>query len=86
MGNIFVVATSQLGPVALATQSVLLVSSSTTYQAPYAVSVATSVRYDYLLTPCAKFGFDTDIEQGLATSSALVNRRRRSFPATYPYA
>lgn len=35
---------SLLGPVALATQSVLLVSSSTTFQAPFALSVATSVR------------------------------------------
>ena len=34
----------RLGPVALATQSVLLVSGSTTYQAPFALSVATSVR------------------------------------------
>lgn len=36
---------SLLGPVALATQSVLLVSASTTFQAPFALSVATSVRY-----------------------------------------
>jgi MATE family multidrug resistance protein len=35
---------SLLGPVALATQSVLLVSSSVTFQAPFALSVATSVR------------------------------------------
>ena len=35
----------RLGPTALATQSVLLVSSSTTYQAPFALSVASSVRY-----------------------------------------
>ncbi|KAF5361082.1 hypothetical protein D9756_004872 [Leucocoprinus leucothites] len=40
---------SLLGPVALATQSVLLVSSSTTFQAPYALSVATSVRIGNLL-------------------------------------
>ncbi|KAH7882452.1 mate-domain-containing protein [Phlebopus sp. FC_14] len=37
-------AASQLGPVALATQSVLLLSASCTYQAPFALSVATSVR------------------------------------------
>ncbi|EJD39135.1 multidrug/Oligosaccharidyl-lipid/Polysaccharide flippase [Auricularia subglabra TFB-10046 SS5] len=42
-------AASQLGPVALATQSILLVSASTTYQAPYAVSVAASVRVGNLL-------------------------------------
>lgn len=35
----------RLGPVSLATQSVLLVSASTTYQAPFALSVAASVRY-----------------------------------------
>ncbi|KAF9441560.1 MATE efflux family protein [Macrolepiota fuliginosa MF-IS2] len=40
---------SLLGPVALATQSVLLVSASTTFQAPYALSVATSVRIGNLL-------------------------------------
>ncbi|RDX46702.1 MATE efflux family protein [Polyporus arcularius HHB13444] len=42
-------AASQLGPTALATQSVLLVSASTTYQAPFALSVATSVRVGNLL-------------------------------------
>lgn len=38
-------AASLLGPTVLATQSVLLVSASTTFQAPFALSVATSVRY-----------------------------------------
>ncbi|KAF8870967.1 MATE efflux family protein [Gymnopilus junonius] len=42
-------AASLLGPVALATQSVLLVSASTTYQAPFALSVATAVRIGNLL-------------------------------------
>ncbi|KAH9922447.1 mate-domain-containing protein [Amylocystis lapponica] len=42
-------AASLLGPVALATQSVLLVSASTTYQAPFALSIATSVRIGNLL-------------------------------------
>jgi len=84
-GNTPAVATSQLGPVALATQSVLLVSSSTTYQAPYAVSVATSVRYANLLTPYADFWVNADTYQGLATSLVVVNRRRRSFPAMYHY-
>lgn len=37
---------SLLGPVALATQSVLLVSTSTTFQIPFALSVATSVRFE----------------------------------------
>ncbi|KAK2459611.1 hypothetical protein APHAL10511_008366 [Amanita phalloides] len=40
---------SLLGPVALATQSVLLVSASTTFQAPYAVGIAASVRIGNLL-------------------------------------
>ncbi|KAI0064869.1 MATE efflux family protein [Artomyces pyxidatus] len=42
-------AASLLGPVSLATQSVLLVSASTTFQAPFALSVATSVRIGNLL-------------------------------------
>ncbi|ELU44319.1 multidrug/Oligosaccharidyl-lipid/Polysaccharide flippase [Rhizoctonia solani AG-1 IA] len=39
----------RLGPVALAAQSVLLVSSSTSYQAPFALGVATTVRIGNLL-------------------------------------
>ncbi|CAL1709268.1 unnamed protein product [Somion occarium] len=42
-------AASLLGPVALAGQSVLLVSASSTFQAPFALSVATSVRIGNLL-------------------------------------
>ncbi|KAK7046858.1 RNA helicase, partial [Favolaschia claudopus] len=42
-------AASLMGPVALATQSILLSSASTTYQAPFALSVATSVRIGNLL-------------------------------------
>jgi len=42
-------AASLLGPTALATQSVLLVSASTTYQAPFALSVAVAVRIGNLL-------------------------------------
>ncbi|KAG1744263.1 MATE efflux family protein [Suillus lakei] len=42
-------AASLLGPAALATQSVLLISSSCTYQAPFALSLATSVRIGNLL-------------------------------------
>jgi MATE family multidrug resistance protein len=42
-------AASLLGPAALATQSVLLVSSSCTFQAPFALSLAVSVRIGNLL-------------------------------------
>jgi len=42
-------AASLLGPVALASQSVLLVSASTTFQAPFALGVASSVRIGNLL-------------------------------------
>jgi MATE family multidrug resistance protein len=38
-----------MGPVVLATQSVLLVSASTTFQAPYALSIAAAVRVGNLL-------------------------------------
>ncbi|KAH9477940.1 putative transporter C4B3.13 [Psilocybe cubensis] len=59
-------AASLLGPVALATQSVLLVSSSTTFQAPFAVSVATAVRIGNLLGECkAK-------RAGVAAKTAMV--------------
>ena len=37
------------GPVVLASQSVLLVSTSTTFQAPYALSMAAAVRVGNLL-------------------------------------
>ncbi|KIK59159.1 hypothetical protein GYMLUDRAFT_74691 [Collybiopsis luxurians FD-317 M1] len=42
-------AASLLGPTALASQSVLLVSCSTSYQVPFALGVATSVRIGQLL-------------------------------------
>ncbi|KAJ3892408.1 MOP flippase [Lentinula edodes] len=42
-------AASLLGPTALAAQSVLLVSCSTTYQVPFSLGVATSVRIGQLL-------------------------------------
>ncbi|KAF5362798.1 hypothetical protein D9757_011004 [Collybiopsis confluens] len=42
-------ASSLLGPTALASQSVLLVSCSTSYQVPFALGVATSVRIGQLL-------------------------------------
>ncbi|KAF8442401.1 mate-domain-containing protein [Boletus edulis BED1] len=42
-------AASRLGPVALASQFVLLISQATTYQAPFALGIATSVRIGNLL-------------------------------------
>ncbi|KAJ3573738.1 hypothetical protein NP233_g2237 [Leucocoprinus birnbaumii] len=42
-------AASLLGPVALASQSILVSSETTTYQAPYSLSVATAVRIGNLL-------------------------------------
>lgn len=42
----------RLGPAVLASQSVLLVSASSTFQAPFALSVATSVRYAPNSLPC----------------------------------
>ncbi|KDQ10315.1 hypothetical protein BOTBODRAFT_164069 [Botryobasidium botryosum FD-172 SS1] len=59
-------AASLLGPVALASQSVLLVSSSTTYQAPFALSVAASVRIGNLI------GAGRPIRAGVASKVALV--------------
>lgn len=48
---------SSLGPVSLASQSVLLGTASTSYQAPFALSVAASVRYDFI-----KYLYDIDHE------------------------
>ncbi|KAJ7021691.1 multidrug/Oligosaccharidyl-lipid/Polysaccharide flippase [Mycena alexandri] len=42
-------AASLLGPISLATQSILLTSASTTYQAPFALGIAASVRIGNLL-------------------------------------
>ena len=39
----------RLGPTALAAQSILLVSASTTYQAPFALGMAASVRLAFFL-------------------------------------
>ncbi|KAF5380192.1 hypothetical protein D9615_006162 [Tricholomella constricta] len=67
-------AASLLGPVALATQSVLLVSASTTFQAPFALSVATSVRIGNLLgegkAQRAGIASNTSIIMALALSAA----------------
>ncbi|EMD31953.1 hypothetical protein CERSUDRAFT_59308 [Gelatoporia subvermispora B] len=56
----------RLGPVALATQSVLLVSASTTFQAPFALSVATSVRIGNLL------GEENAKRAGIASQVSIV--------------
>ncbi|KAJ7698727.1 MATE efflux family protein [Mycena rosella] len=65
-------AASLLGPVSLATQSILLSSASTTYQAPFALSVATSVRIGNLLgelnSARAKVAANTAILMALAIS------------------
>ncbi|KAG6899440.1 hypothetical protein C0995_005955 [Termitomyces sp. Mi166 len=67
-------AASLLGPVALATQSVLLSSASTTFQAPFALSVATSVRIGNLLgegkAKRAGIASNTSIIMALALSAA----------------
>ncbi|KAF8880035.1 hypothetical protein BD779DRAFT_1612809 [Infundibulicybe gibba] len=59
-------AASLLGPVTLATQSVLLVSSSTSYQAPFALGVATSVRIGNLL------GNQNARRAGMAANTAII--------------
>ncbi|KIJ51532.1 hypothetical protein M422DRAFT_26940 [Sphaerobolus stellatus SS14] len=59
-------AASFLGPVSLATQSVLLVSASTSYQAPFALSVATSVRVGNLL------GEENGKRAGLAARASII--------------
>ncbi|KAG5634975.1 hypothetical protein H0H81_000164 [Sphagnurus paluster] len=66
-------AASLLGPVVLATQSVLLVSASTTFQAPFALGVATSVRIGNLLgegnAQRAAIASNTSIIMALALSA-----------------
>ncbi|KAF4581321.1 hypothetical protein EYR40_002909 [Pleurotus pulmonarius] len=59
-------AASLLGPAVLATQSVLLVSASTTFQAPFALAVATSVRIGNLL------GEEKARRAGIAANTAIV--------------
>ncbi|KAJ4475593.1 mate-domain-containing protein [Lentinula aciculospora] len=65
-------AASLLGPTALAAQSVLLVSCSTTYQVPFALGIATSVRIGQLLglarPRLAKLAAHAAIFLGLALS------------------
>lgn len=59
-------AASLYGPASLATQSVLLTSSSTTFQAPYALGVATSVRIGNLL------GEQKAMQAGMAAKTAIM--------------
>ncbi|KIM42239.1 hypothetical protein M413DRAFT_70972 [Hebeloma cylindrosporum] len=59
-------AASLFGPTVLATQSVLLVSASTTFQAPFALSVATSVRIGNLL------GEQKPKRAGVAANTSIV--------------
>ncbi|KAF4618730.1 hypothetical protein D9613_010162 [Agrocybe pediades] len=47
--ELMALAASLIGPIALATQSICLISASTTFQAPYALSIATAVRIGNLL-------------------------------------
>ncbi|KAJ6571996.1 mate-domain-containing protein [Mycena capillaripes] len=79
-------AASLLGPVSLATQSILLSSASTTYQAPFALGVATSVRIGNLLgefnSTRAKVAANTSILMALALSlvfSAMFTGFRNSW-------
>ncbi|KAF9224731.1 MATE efflux family protein [Gyrodon lividus] len=57
---------SSLGPVSLATQSVLLSTTSCTFQAPYALGVATSVRIGNLL------GEKNAKRAGVAANAAIL--------------
>jgi len=59
-------AASLLGPTALAAQSVLLVSASTSYQAPFALSVASSVRIGNLL------GEQNALRAGVASKVSML--------------
>jgi len=59
-------AASLLGPVSLATQSVLLVSASTAFQAPFALAVAVSVRIGNLL------GENKANRAGVAANTSIV--------------
>ena len=59
-------AASQLGAITLAAQSVLLVSSSTTFQAPFSLSLASSVRIGNLL------GANQASRAGIAANCSLL--------------
>ncbi|KAH9958017.1 MATE efflux family protein [Russula dissimulans] len=65
----------ELGPTALAAQSVLLVSASTSYQAPFALGVASSVRIGNLLGEQNAFraGVASNVSMLLALGFAGIN-------------
>jgi MATE family multidrug resistance protein len=69
-------AASLLGPVALAAQSVLLVTCSTTYQVPMAIGIASAVRVGNLLG--AGRGWEAkwaaNASMGLSILTAFLNR------------
>ncbi|CAE7222164.1 unnamed protein product [Rhizoctonia solani] len=68
-------AASQLGPIPLAAQSVMLVSSSTAFQTPYSLGMATTVRVGNLLgsghAQAAKLAAETAIGMSLAVAIIL---------------
>ncbi|KAB5589989.1 MATE efflux family protein [Ceratobasidium theobromae] len=68
-------AASQLGPTALAAQSVLLVSSTIAFQTPYSLGIATTVRVGNLLgsgyAQKAKLAAETSIGMSLVTALIL---------------
>ncbi|KAJ7311005.1 mate-domain-containing protein [Mycena albidolilacea] len=68
--ELIALAASQISPLALATQSVLLVSTSTAYQGPFALGIASSVRIGNLLgeglASRAKIAANASIALGLA--------------------
>ncbi|KAH7345733.1 multidrug/Oligosaccharidyl-lipid/Polysaccharide flippase [Rhizoctonia solani] len=68
-------AASQLGPTPLAAQSVLLVSSSTAFQTPYSLGMATTVRVGNLLgsghAQMAKLAAETAIGMSLVVAMIL---------------
>ncbi|KAG8781578.1 hypothetical protein FRC12_021733 [Ceratobasidium sp. 428] len=70
--EIVALAASQLGPLALASQSVLLVSSSIAYQTPFSLGTATSVRVGNMLglghAKRAKLAAETSIGMSFVTA------------------
>ncbi|KAG8713583.1 hypothetical protein FRC09_018556 [Ceratobasidium sp. 395] len=66
---------SQLGPVALAAQSVLVMTSSTVYQIPYALGVASSVRVGNLLgaNSVAGAAIASRVAAGMALFGGLIS-------------
>lgn len=73
--EIIVFAASQLGPIKLAAQSVLVVSSTVAFQTPYSLGMATSVRVGNLLgsgqAHRAKLAAETSIGMSLVTALVM---------------